>query len=115
MKKEQGVVLALIGLGGGALAIALATKAAGAPPVPIPPGCKYLDKVRQYYYFTYTGPAQTFQAALGDCYPVIYTIDVWDEDMNEYWPPANPVSDIIQPGSKCRVMVQAPCVLCKFS
>jgi len=104
-------VAAVLGIGGGAVILwALSRKAGGAPP-----GCKYLDKVMQYYYFTYTGPAQTFQAALGDCYDVIYTIDVWDEESQDYWPPVDPVHDIIYPGAKCRVMVQAPCTLCKFS
>ena len=116
MKKGQQVALALAATGSIILVIALAKKAAGeAPPVPVPPGCKYLDKVMQYYYFAYTGPAQPFQAALGECYDVIYTIDVWDEETQDYWPPTNPMFDTIFPGAKCRVMVQAPCTLCDFS
>ena len=66
----------------------------------------------QWYYFTYVGKRKTFMAALGDCFDVIYTIDVWNG--YEYDPPADPMNDIIEPGSQCRVMVQAPCRLCNF-
>lgn len=68
----------------------------------------------RYYYFNYTGPDKTFKAALGECYPVINTIDVWDEH-NQYWTsPADPDNDILESGAKCRVQVQAPCTLCGF-
>ena len=90
------------------LAIVIARRAGGF-------GCKNLENTMEYYYLTYIGPSQTFMAALGDCYDVIYTIEVWDAEMNVYWPPANPMADIIQKGAKCRVMAQEPCVLCNFS
>lgn len=76
--------------------------------------CQLLDESMRYYYLTYNGPAQTFEEALGECYDVIYTIDVWDEELGEYWPPTDPMNDIIFPGSQCRVMVQEPCTLCNF-
>lgn len=76
--------------------------------------CRLLDEPMRYYYLKYTGPDQTFKDALGECYDVIYTIDVWDEELGEYWPPTDPVNDIILSGSECRVMVQEPCTLCGF-
>ena len=78
-----------------------------------PPGCLklYPDK---FYYFIYTGPDQTFKAALGECYPVIYTIDVYDPETDDWWPPVDPEHDILQSGATCRVMVQETCTLCGF-
>ncbi|GAI60117.1 unnamed protein product [marine sediment metagenome] len=98
--------LLLLAVGGG-MAVALAVRAA------VPPGCLelYPDK---FYYFIYTGPSQTFKAALGECYPVIYTIDVYDLDTDDWWPPMYPEHDILETGSKCRVMVQETCILCGF-
>ncbi|GAI71192.1 unnamed protein product, partial [marine sediment metagenome] len=52
----------ILGVGGG-LALALAVSRAAAP-------CLELDPDK-FYYFIYTGPSQTFKAALGECYPVI--------------------------------------------
>ena len=110
--QEERISPAIIIVAGLGLAIAavvgLAALARAAPP-----GCLklYPDK---YYYFIYTGPSQTFKAALGDCYPVIYTIDVYDPDTDDWWPPPDPDHDILQPGAKCRVMVQASCTICDF-
>lgn len=87
----------------------LVRKASAAPP------CQYLTKTMEYYYFTYVGLAQTFKAALGECYDVIYTIDVWDPMYGEYNPPVDPVHDIIEPDCECRVMVIEPCEICGFS
>jgi len=97
----------LLGVGGGlALALALAQAVA-------PPGCLKLGPDK-FYYFIYTGPNQTFKAALGECYPVIWTIDVWDEETHDYWPPADPDHDILETGTDCRVMVTEGCTLCGF-
>ncbi|GAI77290.1 unnamed protein product, partial [marine sediment metagenome] len=96
----------ILGIGAG-LGLAVAARAA------VPPVCLELDPDR-YYYFTYTGASKTFKAALGECYPVIFTIDVWDEEANEYLPPVDPDHDILENGSKCRVMVQETCTLCGF-
>jgi len=68
----------------------------------------------KFYYCFYVGPNKTFKAALGDCYPVIYTIDVFDTETNDWLPPVNPDQDILLSGSKCRVMVQAPCTIYNF-
>jgi len=68
----------------------------------------------RFYYFKYTGPDQTVKAALGECYPVIYTLDVYDPETNDWWPPADPEHDILKTGSQCRVMVQETCTLCGF-
>ncbi len=106
------VIIIPIGLGLGliaALGVAALARAAA-----VPPGCLELGPHKFYKYFIYTGPNQTFKAALGDCYPVIYTIDVWDEETHDYWPPADPDHDILETGSKCRVMVQETCTLCGF-
>lgn len=105
MNKAVPVILGIAAAGG--LIFILTRKAAGAE------NCHNLQ-AGTWYYFTYTGPAQTFQTALGECYGVIYTIDVWDDETGDYWPPADPMHDIIQPGSRCRVIVQAPCKLCGF-
>ncbi len=104
-------VIIVVGLGLAVAAVvgivALARAAA------VPPGCLLLSPDR-FYYFTYAGPSQTFKAALGECYPVIYTIDVYDPETDDWWPPADPDHDILETGSKCRVMVQASCTLCGF-
>lgn len=68
----------------------------------------------RFYYLIYTDPSKTFKAALGECYPVIYTIDVYDPETDDYWPPADPEHDILETGSECRVMVQETCTLCGF-
>ena len=80
-----------------------------------PPGCLKLDPDK-FYYFIYTGPSQTFIEALGECGgpDIIWTIDVYDPETNDYWPPADPEHDILQSGAKCRVMVQETCTLCGF-
>ncbi len=67
-----------------------------------------------YHYFTYRGGRKTFRQALGDCYPVIFTIDVWSEFDQDWIPPTDPDNDILMPGSECRVMVQESCRLCRF-
>ena len=106
MNKEGTAILAVVAVGG--LVFALARKAASAD------NCRTLEAGAEYF-FIYTGPAQTFYLALGECYNVIYTIEVWDDYYIEYLPPSDPVNDIIQPGSVCRVVVQAPCQLCQFT
>ncbi len=97
----------ILGVGGG-LALALAVSRAVAPCLELNP-----DK---FYYFIYTGPSQTFIEALGECGgpDIIWTIDVYDPETNDYWPPADPEHDILETGSKCRVMVQETCTLCGF-
>jgi len=105
------VIIIPIGLGLGliaALCVAALARAAA-----VPPGCLELSPDR-FYYFIYTGPSKTFKAALGECYPVIYTIDVYDPETDDWWPPADPDHDILETGSRCRVMVQASCTLCGF-
>ena len=102
-------VIIPVGLGLGlatALGIYALARAAAGP-------CLELDRDK-FYYFTYTGPSRTFKVALGECYPVIYTIDVYDPETDDYWPPADPEHDILKSGSKCRVMVQETCTLCAF-
>ena len=113
MPEEKGISPAVVIVGGLGLGIAAAVGVAAMAMAAVPPGCLKLDPDR-FYYFIYTGPSQTFKAALGECYPVIYTIDVWDDDTREYWPPVDPEHDILETGSKCRVMVQETCTLCGF-
>jgi len=84
----------------------LARKTTAKPCVDMEPG--------PYRYFTYVGPRQTVMAALGECYPVIYTLEVYDPETGDWWPPADPVHDILEPESWCRVIVQQPCTLCGF-
>lgn len=68
-----------------------------------------------FYYFVYIGPSQVVKKALGECYPVIYTLDVYDEETRDWWPPVDPENDILPTGVRCRVKVQAPCLLCGFA
>jgi len=105
MNKTVPVILGVAAVGG--LIFALTRKAGAAD------SCRNLQANTEYF-FIYTGPAQTFQRALGACYDVVYTIDVWDSETGEYWPPVDPMNDIILPGYLCRVIVQAPCRLCGF-
>jgi len=105
MNKAVPAILGVVAVGG--LIFALTRKASASD------SCHNLQADMEYF-FIYSGPAQTFQQALGECYDVVYTIDVWDSEAGEYWPPVDPVHDIIQPGSLCRVVVQGPCRLCGF-
>ena len=97
----------ILGIGAG-LGLVIVARAAA-----VPPGCLELYPDR-FYYFIYTGPSKTFKAALGECYPVIFTIDVYDPETDDWWPPVDPEHDILETGSKCRVMVQDTCTLCGF-
>jgi len=116
---STGIIIGVVAAGI-ILAVALAKKAGaeenggngGLPPPS--PGCTNLTDIMKYYYFTYTGPAKTFKAALGDCYDVTYTIDIYNADEDDWYPPVDPVNDILAPGTRCRVMVQEPCELCNF-
>lgn len=104
------LIIIPIGLG---LAVAAVVGIAALARAAAPGVCLKLSRDK-FYYFIYTGPNQTFKAALGECYPVTYTIDVWDEETRDYWPPADPDHDILETGTKCRVMVQETCTLCGF-
>ncbi|GAJ02067.1 unnamed protein product, partial [marine sediment metagenome] len=53
----------------------------------------------------FTG-TENLKAALGECYPVAYTIDVYDEVTVDWIPPVRPDIEILHSGTKCRVMVQ---------
>ncbi len=103
-------VIIAVGLG---LAVAAVVGVVAVARAAAPPGCLKLGR-NKFYYFIYTGPNQTFKAALGDCYRVIWTIDVWDEETHDYWPPADPDHDILETGTDCRVMVQETCTICGF-
>ncbi len=111
--QEERISPAIIIVAGLGLAVAAVVGIAAIARAAAPPGCLklYRDK---YYYFIYTGPSQTFKAALGECYPVIWIIEVYDPETTDYWAPADPVHDILETGSKCRVMVQGICTLCGF-
>ncbi|MBA7631320.1 hypothetical protein ES703_38851 [subsurface metagenome] len=111
--QEERISPAIIIMAGLGLAVAAVVGVAALARAAVPPVCLVLDPDK-FYYFIYTGPSQTFKAALGECYPVIWTIDVWDEEANEYLPPVDPEHDILENGSKCRVMVQETCTLCGF-
>ena len=76
--------------------------------------CTKLDSGVRYYGI-YVGPSQRVKAALGECYSVIWTLDVWNEEENEYVPVRAPEEDYLKSGSKIAVQVQAPCKLCGFS
>lgn len=107
MKAERVVAIGSALLGTVALAMAI-SKEVKAKPI-----CRDMQP-GQFYYFIYVGDKKTFMAALGECYPVIYTIDVWSEGLGDWIPPADPMNDILEPGNECRVWVQEPCNLCGF-
>lgn len=67
-----------------------------------------------YYYFTYVGGRKTFQAALGECWDVIWIIEFYDEDTGEWIAPTDPMHDLIESGREYRVKVQEPCTLYGF-
>jgi len=75
--------------------------------------CQMLEPMRRYY-FTYVGSTTTVRDALGKAYDVIHYLEVWDPDTQEYWPPANPMTDLLLSGSRTAVMVQQPVELCGF-
>lgn len=102
MRTSTAIIGAVIALGG----IWLLARGAG-------PGGLYLE-AGPYYTVIYTGPKKTFKAALGNCYDVIYTIDVYDPDTDDWIPPADPQHDFIFPGTIARIKVQAPCTIYNF-
>ena len=113
MPEEKGISPAVVIVGGLGLGIAAAVGVAAMAMAAVPPGCLKLARDR-FYYFIYTGPSQTFKAALGECYPVIYTIDVYDEETKDWIPPVRPDIEILHSGTLCRVMVWETCTLCGF-
>ena len=76
-------------------------------------GCVELEPAIRYH-FIYPGPRKTVKASLGECYDVIYYLEVYDLDTDDWWPPADPEHDLLEPKSKCAIRVQAPCRLCGF-
>ncbi|MBA7690148.1 hypothetical protein ES703_98672 [subsurface metagenome] len=113
MQEERISPAIIIPVGLGLAVAAVVGVVALARAAAVPPGCLKLGR-NKFYYFIYTGPSKTFKAALGECYPVIYTIDVYDPETDDWWPPVDPDHDILQSGAKCRVMVQETCTLCGF-
>ncbi|MBA7465007.1 hypothetical protein ES707_00168 [subsurface metagenome] len=111
--QEERISPALVIVAGLGLGLAAAVGIAALARAAAPPGCLKLYPDR-FYYFIYTGPNQTFKAALGECYSVIWIIEVYDPETTDYWAPADPNHDILETGSKCRVMVQGICTLCGF-
>jgi len=67
------------------------------------------------YYGTYIGPTQRVKTALGECWSVIWTLDVYNEEEEDYIPVPNAEQDFLVKGSKIAVQAQAPCRLCGFS
>lgn len=101
-------VFAIIGAGaiiGGT--ILLTSRARASACIQLEPGVRY--------YGTYIGMTQRVKHALGECYAVIWTLDVFNEDENEYIPVVNPEQDFLISGSKIAVQVQASCKLCGFN
>ena len=101
-------VLAILGAGaivGGT--ILLTGRASASACIQLDPGVRY--------YGIYVWPTQRVKLALGECYPVIWTLDVYNEDENDYIPVVNPEQDYLISGSKIAVQVQAPCKLCGFN
>ncbi|MBA7648412.1 hypothetical protein ES703_56198 [subsurface metagenome] len=113
MPGEKRISPAVVIVGGLGLGLAGVLGVAAMAMAAVPQGCLklYPDK---FYYFIYNGPNQTFLAALGDCYPVIYTIDVYDPATADWIPPVRLDIEILHSGTLCRVMVQETCILCGF-
>ena len=109
MNKAVPVILGTVAAGG--LIFALTRKSQASP---APGECVDLQ-ASTWYYFTYIGPSKVVRDALGECYPVIYTLDVYDVETADWIPPVDPENDILANGSLCRVLVQAPCRLCGFT
>ena len=106
VKAKTVIPLSLLVAAGIGIAIAAKKAVAELPCLDIEPD--------RFYYFTYVGPDQTFKAAMGECYDVIYTIDVWSEYYGEFLAPVDTVYDILEQGSWCRVWVLEPCWLYGF-
>ncbi|MBA7683356.1 hypothetical protein ES703_91720 [subsurface metagenome] len=104
------LIIIPVGLG---LAVAAVVALAALARVAVPPGCLKLSPDR-FYYFIYTGPNQTFKAALGECWDVIWIIEFYDEDTGDWIAPTDPMHDLIEPGREYRVKVMEPCTLCGF-
>jgi len=96
---------ALIGTGIALVGVWLLVRGAKGACMSLAPG--------SFYYLTYTGGRKTVRKALGECYSVIYTIDIYDSETDDWIAPI-PETDILETGAVCRVMVQEPCTLCGF-
>jgi len=65
------------------------------------------------YEFFYTGPRIKVKKLLGECYPVVYYLEIYDEDTQDWIQPL-PETDYVETNSQLAVMVQASCTMCGF-
>jgi len=103
---KTGTIVVALGLASVGLYF-LTRRAAAMPSVDLEPNV-YTGPLR------YTGATKPFKAALGECFDVIYTIDVWDEEFQEFLPPADPVRDKLETGALCMVQTLEPCTIYNF-
>ncbi|KKL68121.1 hypothetical protein LCGC14_2128120 [marine sediment metagenome] len=68
----------------------------------------------KFYYSTYVGKSRNLKEILGDCYQVIQTVDIYDEETDDWIPPADPANFVLQKGTVCRLQMQQPCTVYGF-
>lgn len=65
-----------------------------------------------YHYLRYIGPTKPWYEAIGPCYNVIFTLDLWDPISVHAWEPITQTNLVT--GVYCRIMVLSPCEVCNF-
>ena len=75
--------------------------------------CKTLVPGQRYEFF-YTGPRISVFDLLGECYPVVYYLEIYNEETGDWDQPSNPQIDYVESNSQVAVMVQASCKMCGF-
>ena len=104
--KALPVIIAVV-LGGGA--IWLLTKGAGA-------GAREIYMLPdKYYYCTYVGPTRGLKEILGHCWSSLYTVDIYDEETDDWIQVPGPETYVLAKGTECRIKMQAPCTVYDFT
>lgn len=62
----------------------------------------------------YVGSTKLLKYALGECWDVISTVDIWDPDTGEFVPPVDAANYTIVKGTLCYVQVRESCTLYNF-
>jgi len=101
-------LIAAVVLGGGA--IWLLTKGAGAG------GEKSIYMLPdKYYYCTYVGPTRGLKEILIHCWSDLYTVDIYDEETDDWIQVPGPETYVLTKGTECRIKMQAPCTVYDFT
>jgi len=103
--------IAIAGIGLAIVGIVALTRKVGAEK-----GECLLATAQTYHYVTWLGSTKKLPDAFGDeAWSVIYTVDQYDPEMQEWWPVPPPSWEyIIHHGDYVRFIVQQDVVVCGF-